>query len=396
VESHAEAGDAPEAEESPSTAEPDDEPAEFDGKIPNIAQLAPYPDAEDLLAHAKVDKEGRYWSERQGKAVPLTLDAHLQASVESLLRNYSPPYAAVAAIDPSTGKVLALAQYSKDAPSVKALSLRAVYPAASVFKLVTAAALLEQGVDPEQQVCFHGGKHRLQAKLLQDSPGDSRCYDMTDAMAKSANVVFAKLASKHLTPELLRTEAGRFGFNRELSFDQPMEKSAANIPDEAFPFANTAAGFGQVFLSPLHGALLAASVADHGDMPTPYLIDEQKPTTPVRKKVMDSKVADEIGEMMARTISGGTAKRAFHDRGRPAMQGIEVAGKTGSLNEHNPFHDYTWFVGFAPKEQPTIALAVVVVNGPLWRVRAPYVARETFRSFLFPEPTRSKKAQARR
>src|SRR5207248_1492562 len=115
-----------------------DEAAEFDGRIPNIAALEPYPEAQDILASAHPGPDGRYYVLRQGAEVPLTLDAALQRSVEQLLRSYAPPYAAVAAIEPATGKVLALAQYSKDDPQVRALSLRAVYPAASVFKVVTA------------------------------------------------------------------------------------------------------------------------------------------------------------------------------------------------------------------------------------------------------------------
>jgi cell division protein FtsI/penicillin-binding protein 2 len=113
---------------------------------------------------------------------------------------------------------------------------------------------------------------------------------------------------------------------------------------------------------------------------------------------MDARIAGQLADMMARTISGGTARRAFRERGRPVMKGIEVAGKTGSLDDKKPFRDYTWFVGFAPKEQPTIALAAVVVNGPLWRVRAPYVAREALRAYLAPDgtPRAGRKAQARR
>jgi peptidoglycan glycosyltransferase len=372
----------------------DDEAATFDGHIPSIATLAPYPEAEDLLAQAHTGKDGRFYVTRAGREQALTIDPILQAKVESLLKTYAPPYAAIAAIEPATGRVLALVQYSKDAPGVRQLGLRAVYPAASVFKVVTAAALLENGVDPSREVCFHGGKHRIQQKLLENSARDRTCLDMGSAMAKSANVVFAKLAHQNLKPEQLRVEAAKFGFNRELAFDQPLEKSAANIPEAPFEFATTAAGFGQVFLSPLHGALLAASVGNRGSMPSPTLLEDGADAR-APHQILEPKVAAELAEMMAQTISGGTARKAFRERGRPVMKGIEVAGKTGSLDDKHPFHDYTWFVGFAPKEQPRIAVAAVVVNNLVWRVRAPYLARETLRTF-FDEGPRKPHAQARR
>lgn len=374
-----------------------DDAADFDGKIPSITALADYPEAQDLLAHAHPGPDGRYWSERDGKPVPLSIDAKLQQKIEALLKSYAPPYAAVAAIEPATGKVLALAQYSRS--GVKQLGLRAVYPAASVFKVVTAAALLEKGVDPQKQVCFHGGKHRIQPKLLENSTRDRTCYDMGEAMAKSANVVFAKLAHQNLTPELLRAEAGKFGFNRAMDFDQPVEKSAANIPDTDFEFATTAAGFGQVFLSPLHGALLAATVGNGGTMPAPTLLADA--AVGRGRAVLEPKVAARIAEMMGETVSVGTARRAFRERGRPVLRGIEVAGKTGSLDDRKPFHDYTWFVGFAPKDHPTIAVAAVVVNDLIWRVRAPYIARETLRYYLADDskpaaPVHHRRYQARR
>lgn len=382
-----------EADDDTSTGDDDGEAAEFDGHIPSITALADYPEAEDLLAHAHVGTDGRYWSTRNGQEVPLTLDAHLQQRVEQLLKNYAPPYAAVAAIEPATGRVLALAQYSRS--GARDLGLRAVYPAASVFKVVTAAALLEKGVDPDKEVCFHGGKHRIQPKLLEDSPRDHTCLDMGEALSRSANVVFAKLAHAHLTPEALRAEAGKFGFNRAMDFDQPLEKSAANIPDTPFEFATTAAGFGQVFLSPLHGALLAATVGNRGEMPAPTLLADEKPAAP--REVLQAKIADRIASMMAETVTEGTARKAFRERGRPVLRGIEVAGKTGSLDDRHPFHDYTWFVGFAPKDHPTIAVAAVVVNDLIWRIRAPYIARETLRYYLADDARpKAKHYQARR
>jgi cell division protein FtsI/penicillin-binding protein 2 len=87
--------------------------------------------------------------------------------------------------------------------------------------------------------------------------------------------------------------------------------------------------------------------------------------------------------MMKNTVTSGTATSSFRERGRRVLGDIEVAGKTGSLSNHQkPFKDYSWFVGFAPADDPQIAVAAVVVNGLKWTIHAPYVAREAFRSYL--------------
>jgi len=392
AEAAVDAGAASVAEDAsePDAGDDEESVAEFDGHIPDIDRLAPYPKDADLLGHAQLGDDGIYRAEQGGKTVALTLDSVLQKKVKKLLRNYNPPYAAVAAIDPATGRVLALVQSSRD-EGVRDLSLRAVYPAASVFKLVTASALLEHGVDPNREVCYHGGKHRIQKKLLEDSPRDHTCFDMGSALAYSANVVFAKLAHRHLSPEDLRAEASKWGFNRALEFDQPVEKSPANIPDTPFEFATTAAGFGQVFLSPLHAALLAATVGNRGVMPEPTLV--QSSSIEPGRRVLDAKLAGEIAGMMERTVSEGTARRSFREHGRYVLD-VDAAGKTGSLDDRHPFHDYTWFVGFAPKDHPTIAVAAVVVNDLVWRIRAPYIARETLRYYLDEKPPHA--VQARR
>src|ERR1700724_2912329 len=180
---------------------------------------------------------------------------------------YRPVGAAVVALDPKTGKDLAMPGLGEGAVT------KPVYPAASVFKIVTGAALLEKGVSPNDETCYHGGIRRLVGKLLQDKPNlDRRCMSLSMALAKSANVVFAKMAVKHLDGESLRKEAERFLFNRPI-WDVPVEASPANIPDGKLDLAKSAAGFGKVKLSPLHAALIASAVGNGGVAYEPSLIE---------------------------------------------------------------------------------------------------------------------------
>ena len=87
--------------------------------------------------------------------------------------------------------------------------------------------------------------------------------------------------------------------------------------------------------------------------------------------------------MMRRTVTQGTSKKAFFDsKGRPFLPGVSVAGKTGTLSSSNPYQSYNWWVGYAPVDAPKIALGVLVINKPKWRIKASYVARETLRHYL--------------
>jgi len=350
-----------------------------------VVQHVDHPQGLALWKTAKL-KDGFFVSKTsEGKEARLTIDPHLQAQMVKLLKSYKPVGAAVVALDPKTGKVLALAEYGEGQAT------KPLYPAASVFKIITGAALIESGVSPDDETCFHGGMHGIVGKLLQDAPRlDRRCLSLSMALAKSANVVFAKMAVKHLDGDALRKEAERFLFNRPI-FDQPMEQSSANIPDSGLDFAKSAAGFGQVKLSPLHAALIAAAVGNGGVAEEPSLLEDvdgqgAPPTGSMR--LMNPETAAALRDMMKLTVSQGTATSSFRERHRNILGDIEVAGKTGSLSTHTrgPFKDYSWFVGFAPADDPRIAVAAVVVNGLKWRVHAPFIAREALKAYLVGGP----------
>ncbi|HEU4382770.1 MAG TPA: penicillin-binding transpeptidase domain-containing protein [Anaeromyxobacteraceae bacterium] len=341
------------------------------------------------------EDSGRYVAPLGGGRASLTLDPALQSRLTRLLADYRVPWGATVLIEPRSGRVLALAEHSQKDPEARGLSLQAMAPAASIFKIVTTAALLERGVGPDAEVCYHGGKHALSPRHLADDPRrDRRCLTLASALGHSANVVFAKLADRGLSAELLRSEAERFLWNAPIPFARPVEVSRADIPDDPFSLAQTAAGFGAVRLSALHGALVAAIVANGGVFVPPQIVDSvegaPRPGGPAARRVVDERVAASLGEMMRTTVSEGTARRFFRDRqARAAFGDLPIAGKTGSLAEKDPYRDYSWFVGFAPADDPKVAVASVVVNERLWRVKAPYVAREALRAWFQASPERA-------
>ncbi len=352
---------------------------------PRASHLAPGSDPIRLGEPRYDPRTGRYVASLGEGRATLTLDARLQERLERSLEAYRVPYGATVLIEPRTGRVLALAEHSRAEPNRKGLPLTAMAPAASVFRIVTAAALLEKGA-ADSEVCWHGGKRRLDPKLLRDDPRrDRRCSSLASAFGHSTNVVFAKLADRDLDPATLRSVAERFLFNVPIEFPRPVDLSTADVPDDPFAAANTAAGFGAVRLSPLHGALLAAIVANGGVYVPPALVEEvegaalPEPGAPAR--VVDEQVAAKLAEMMRETVSAGTARKAFRRVASP-LRGIPVAGKTGSLADVRPYRDYSWFVGYAPADRPEVAIATLVVNDRLWHARAPTVAREALEAFF--------------
>ncbi len=317
-----------------------------------------------------------------------SLVPELQRVATETLRDGEVPFGAVVAIEPKTGRVLVYAQHSEEQPGLARIPLMANPPAASIFKLVTAAALLEQSeVTPETRVCYHGGHRGLTAASLVDDPAkDTKCETMSEALGRSTNQVFGKLAQAYLDPKVLTQYAAAFRFNQTLPFELPVELSQATFGGEPLEFARTAAGFYNTHLSPLHGALVAAAIANEGVMMTPHVVDRLRlgeengyVATPVPiGRVIKDTTARVLGNMMLTTTTVGTSGPYFRNRDE-VMEGVDVAGKTGSLSadqDDGTRLSFSWWVGFAPLEKPEIAVAVLVVNREAWKIKSSLVARE--------------------
>ena len=337
-----------------------------------------------------------------GREARLTLDSALQAHVEAVLERYEVPFGALVAIEPASGRILAWVSHSSANPTSGDLALDASPPAASVFKIVTASALLDAGVSPSSRVCYGGGAHALLQADIEDNPQrDQTCGTLSEAMGSSINAIFGKLAIQHLTTASLERTARAYGFGEPLPFDVPVPPSTTEVPAadrQPLAFARVSAGFWHSHLSPFHGALIAATIARGGTMPRATLIDRitdaqgavlYRSRPEGLRRVTSEATAARLTEMMELTVQGGTARRAFHDaQGRPYLPDVPIAGKTGTLSGSSPYRGYTWWVGFAPADEPTIALAALVVNRPEWRIKASDLARETLEHFLIDQPRR--------
>lgn len=335
-------------------------------------------------------------ADTNGGHAELTLDAALQESTEEVLRTFQIPYAGAVVLSIPDGRVLAMVGRSAVDPDLGAaeLALRPWAPAASVFKVVSAAALVsEGGLTSRSQTCYHGGVSAVLPDNLVDLPRiDRRCDTLGYGLGKSQNAILAKLASRHLSADQLARVGHAFGFERAIPFDLPLPPSHLDIPTDGLEFARAAAGFWHSTLSPMHGALLAAVIANHGTMPAPTLIERAfdaegrpLPATVARPRpVVDAATAREVGRMMELTTRIGTAKATFRDRRGRRYLPVEVAGKTGTLSAETDkgYVGYSWFVGYAPADHPTIAFAVALGNHPTWRIKATYVARRIVATYL--------------
>jgi membrane peptidoglycan carboxypeptidase len=331
-----------------------------------------------------------------GHRILYTIDPVLQDTALQIFRGREVPYAGAVVLDVRDNSVLAFAGHSSMDAQVDPLEIltTAWAPAASTFKLVTAAALLKnKRANGKTKECFSGGLHGLTDEMLTDNPArDTRCESLSSAIAHSHNIVMAKLALKHLDSQALLDAAKSVGFERDIPFELPIERSPAHIPAEPRERAKVAAGFWHVDMSPIHGALMASVFARGGVYQPPHLVaqvlgpdgSDRTPQLPDIERTLPKEAARAVGSMMVGTTTEGTARKSFKDQsGVPYINGIKVAGKTGSLTgKKAPALNYNWFVGYAPADNPEIAFAVLLANEPKWRIKAHYAARRLVQVYL--------------
>jgi hypothetical protein len=322
----------------------------------------------------------------QGGGGPLrieySLDAELTRHVFRVLEQGRVALGHVIVLDPGSGRVLAYA--STDTRSFPATR---TYPAASLVKVITAAAAL--GADPSAAhlPCrYSGSPYRLTPSRI-DPPRSGNVVTLRHALATSNNQCFAQLAVHSVGGSMLLDTISRFGWT-----DEPAPgHSSGMVEDPAgdrFEVGKLGCGLSGCRITPLHAAQLAGALAS-GELIEPRWIDRivdasgqelALPASAPPRQVLSPQLASELRAMLVDTTTRGTARRAFRARGgRPLLGPVQVAGKTGSLSGTDPKGRYEWFIGVAPAEAPRIAVAVVVVQSARWWRNASQVASEVLR-----------------
>jgi len=331
-------------------------------------------------------------SDPKGGNVQLTVNSAAQdaawAGLEALPGDAQ---GAVVALEPTTGRILAMASTptfdpnnfaSHDFQAVADLGdtlnedprdplinrgIGTTLPPGSTFKLVTATAAVESG-DYDADSMVPGG-FRFQLPQSEDKIGNhdgGNCggnrITLTQAMQVSCNVTFLTLANE-LGNEAMAEQAEKFGFNSTQLEDLGGQAQSLYPRDMDAP-QTAMSGIGQssVTATPLQMAMVAAAIANDGDVMRPYVVDEVlAPNASVLARTdpqsisnaMSSSTAEELTKMLVATVDSGTATPA-------QIPGIDVAGKTGTAESTDDRPPYAWFVSFAPADDPQIAVAVLV------------------------------------
>ena len=357
----------------------------------------------DYLTGANTDLAGFLSSQldtlagkrQRGSDVWTTLLPAVQRAATGGLAATGLPGAAVA-IEPDSGKVLALASWPSFDPNLAvrggrawlrlqrggggALLDRATqgrYPPGSTFKAVTAAVALDSGRYTPQSTFFDPGFAVEYGRKIANNAGERfGNVDLTTALTQSINSVFARIGMA-LCPRsrcpLLTGQMQRFGFYARPPLDLPDgEKLPSGLlrpgtsrlasPNAPLDPARTAIGQYTLAVTPLQMAMVAAGIANAGAVMRPYLVDHvQKPdgsrvqhTRPrTLGRAMSPAHAAELAGMMTHVVEEGTGTAA-------ALRGVRVAGKTGTAQTSVPGKNDAWFIAFAPVDHPRIAVAVVV------------------------------------
>ena len=346
---------------------------------------------------SQLERGDRKLQSSNGYEVQLSIDSELQRYASNLLRKYQVPFGAIVAIDPTTGRILAMSSYSAKQPWLNDIAVSATYPAASIFKIITSAAAIEtSGLSGDNVIHFRGGNYTLGLKNYRpDSKLDLREMTLGEALGKSVNPVFARVAMNHLSAETLTTYAKKFGFNSSLQTDVAVDTSLFEVPIDDYEFARTAAGFGNVTLSPIHAASLMAAVANKGLMMRPFLVDQistgdnkilYRNTAQPLQIIAKRATSEELMSMLQATVETGTAKKHFLKVENPFLREGTIAAKTGTLSGTTPKGVYHWFVGAAPVNKPRVALATLIIDPGNAKVKSTVLAREFLEKvFSMPE-----------
>jgi penicillin-binding protein A len=326
-----------------------------------------------------------------GGDVVLTLDPAVQEAAMAGLEGVT---GAVVALDPSSGAILAMASTpsydptrlsSHDPADIRAYwdELEAAspdprlnraigdnYPPGSLFKVIVSAAALEDGRTPETVIPAPDILTLPQTNTQLRNFGNSRCSSsqeqpLIDALTVSCNTAFAQLGID-LGEDRVREMAEAFGLDGE-GYEIPLDVAPSGVGDieSAAALGQTSIGQRDVRMTPLQAALVAATVANDGVQMKPYIVDQvQAPdltvidsTQPEEwREPISADVANQLTEMMLSVVENGSGRAA-------RISGVEVAGKTGTAQVSDEVADHTWFMGFAPADDPQIAVAVFVANG---------------------------------
>jgi len=349
------------------------------------------------------NKSKKLYTESGGTRVYYTINPKLQSLAEELLIKYDPVVGVIVGLEPKSGAARVIAVYSRKRSDyfkshpyeslLDPIARSSTYPMASIAKIVTSSAAIRAGLYEPESVFDCNGRAVTSGGSVVDAVGEMHGrITMSEAFAKSCNSTFAKIALK-VGREKLLDEFERFQFNNGIDFDLPLLESTAAFEDNDYSLARSGAGYEGARMSPIHAALIAATINAGGVMPRPFVIDEIEkngrtvyhghPT--VVSQPITKKQAELISSMFYGTVheQGGTAFKGFYKGGSYQAGNIKVVGKTGSLNGNDDNESYTWFVGYVESGDPGIAFATMILNDGKWTIKAASFTGQFFKTIAY-------------
>lgn len=349
---------------------------------------------ESLIGQDPADLVGQWRARYLGArtepgSVVIGIDPKIQQAAASALGGRR---GAIVALDPKTGRILAsvsLPSYeanllvdpaqqdtawtqltqNTDKPLINRVA-QGLYPPGSTMKIITAAAALENGVNPDQKIRVDDPYQADKSwgdYFVRSSSGAHGDYDMSLAFQRSENIYFAKVGLT-IGGAKLAEYAKRFGIGRAPALDLPAAKgqlSNSGSVDRPTLVADTSYGQGELLTSPLQMALVAATVANHGVQVQPHYATEIRDPSGGVLRVVGGGAGDQViradtaAKLTGYLVAAVEAPGAFAFGAK--IPGVHVAGKTGTA-ETPTGTPHGWFVGFAPAEDPQVAVAVIIEN----------------------------------
>lgn len=365
------------------------------GHLPNVKTILSRTNSQGRLFEALRLPAASTHSAQSEVRLEYTFDPALSQAVETILEQAQAQYAHVLVSDVKTGRLLAYASTDPtNFPPTK------TYPAASLVKVVTTAAAMRHAPDALQRECrYQGSPYRLTPKNV-DPPAQGTEISFQRALGMSNNHCFAQLAVHSIGAEALIGTIREFGLLAVPALGHAagqislLEFDAKGKDTELrYQLAELGSGLSGLRITPLHALQLAMTLSD-GMRREPYWLarvtdatgqEMSLPALPAPVRVLSEGEAARLRAMMVETTQAGTARRAFRGHaGHTLLDPVQVAGKTGSLSGVNPAGRYEWFIGIAPAESPTVAVAIVVVQGEVWLRSASQIAAEVMRTLFCP------------
>jgi len=326
-----------------------------------------------------------------------SIHAKLQQYIGRMLERSRTLQSAVVVLNPHDGHIKAMVNYDANGNSDN-LCFKANFPAASLFKIVSAAAAIESaGFTPDKTLFFQGNKHTLYKYQLKTKKGRYTTQTkLRRAFASSNNSVFGKIGIYDLGQNVLAKYADKFFFNQRIPFEFPLAASRIDVPEDEFGLAEIASGFNKrTLISPLHAALLSSVAANNGSMPMPWLVESVRNESneiiyQARQRVLEAtvspKTAADLKILMEDAVKYGTSRKSFRKlRRKKIFKSVDLGAKTGTINDSMDRYKYDWLTAFALSAagDRDICVGVLAVHGKILGTRATEMARAIINYYFY-------------